>query len=127
MPPPKATVVHFTEAFLREASNVLNENELRAIVDQLTSDREAGAPVSGAPHLRRLELNSVSSPGVWHVWYLDFPETPHVEVVGLSLSETGRTSELSKTTMLRMVRIAIYLRAFYRAYTWCREHLENLL
>jgi hypothetical protein len=64
--------------------------------------------------------NSVS----WNVWYLTFPDVPHVEVVALTTREDG-TGDGSSTlkAIWKVLRIAMFLRAAYKVYEAIRDHL----
>jgi len=121
------SVVHFTETFLASAKDILDEDDLKRIVLQLSADSSIGTPVEGVPHLRQINQFVANSSALYAVWYLAFPDAPHIEVIGLSKSEDDHGSLITKRTIWRIVKLSFLLRSIYRAYKFGTDHMENIL
>jgi hypothetical protein len=124
MPPVKVSV-NFTETFLGSSRGTLDDDDLRSIALQLSIDPSAGKLVEGVPYLRKVSRVSINTGIKYCVWFLSFPDAPQVEVVGFS---TGRAigTTLSRKTVWRILKLAMFLRIARKAYEFATDHLVNV-
>lgn len=124
--PPRGTVsVHFTEAFLGSSKAILDEEDLRSIALQLSVEPSIGMSVEEVPNLRKW-VKTTQVPGMKHcLWYLYFPDVPHVDVVGFSNEKTNYVA-LSRKTVWKIMKLATFLRLARKTYELVTDHAESI-
>jgi hypothetical protein len=120
----KGVTVRFTATFLRSSEGVLTEGDLRVIAETLANDPYCGEESAEIPELRSVSWpQSEENSAYWNVWYLAFPDVPHIEVVALTARDDGTGDSFNTLKAIwKVVRIGMLLRALYKAYEAIRDH-----
>jgi hypothetical protein len=128
MCPQKVVSIKFSETFLTDSREALSEDELRSIASLLAENPYCGSPSKEIEHLRSLPWpRSDEGSARWQVWYLTYPEIPHIEVVALTTSDDPASSDIEiRHAVWKVLRIGMFLRLLYKAYKLIRDNVEHL-
>jgi len=118
--------VHFTEVFLRDSSLILCDSDLKIIAVQTAEDPLGGRLLPDVPNLRVIDNVSIEGHIRYSVWYLHYPDVPHVEIIAFSESEVRPSIEIDIKTVWKIIRFGMLLRSAYRAYRFVTDHVASL-
>jgi len=123
----KVITVNFTENFLQDSKAVVSEADLRLISKIIAENPNCGEANQEIPNLRSLSWPLFSTmPHTGHtLWYLAYPQLPHIEVVAFTANDEPSADRASLlASAWKVFRIGMMLRTLYKGIEFLAQHVH---